>query len=129
MRNTDQKLSSGQFALCGGLGLMMLALGVSYLIAPELVEDLYGVDVPERGRYGMHYAVGVRDLFYGVLILRLTWLRLRRSLAITIGVGILLPLGDACIVLFFEKAGLLAASPHLAGVAMLGVIVQYVKSH
>jgi hypothetical protein len=128
MPNANQELSRGQFAVCGGLGLLMVGLGLSYLIAPELIEDLYGLDIPERGKYGVHYAVGVRDLFYGLLVLTLTRLRLRRSLTIAIGLGIVLPLGDACIVLFHEKAGLLAASPHLAGIIMLGVVFRYVKS-
>lgn len=122
MNRTNQRLSRGQQIVGTGLGLLLLGLGVTYLVVPEFIEHLYGVDVPERGKYGMHYAVGVRDLFYGLLILTLTRLGQRRALAVAIGLGITLPLGDACIVLVHEGAGLMRAWPHLAGVVvMVGV--------
>lgn len=112
MNQADQPLSRGQQRVCAGLGLILLGLGIAYLVAPELIEYLYGVDIPERGKYGMHYAVGVRDLFFGSLILTLTSSGQRRALAIAIGLGIILPLGDAAIVLFHEGAGLATAFPH-----------------
>ena len=122
MNQADQPLSRGQRRVCAGLGLVLLGLGVTYVVAPELIEYLYGVDIPERGKYGMHYAVGVRDLFYGLLLLTLTNSGQRRVLAIAIGLGVILPLGDAAIVLFHEGAGLVAALPHLVGVVgMIGM--------
>ncbi|MFD2573764.1 DUF4267 domain-containing protein [Spirosoma soli] len=116
-----------QLVVSYGVGLLMLALALAYFVAPELIEQLYGVAVPEQGKYSMHYAVGVRDLFYGLLILTLTLLKQQRSLSIAIGLGMVLPLGDATIVLFYEKAGLLRALPHLGGVVMLLVVFLYLK--
>jgi hypothetical protein len=103
----------------------MTALGLMYLVAPELIEQLYGLAIPEQGHYGMHYAVGVRDFAYGLLIFTLTRQKQYQALRASVGIGLLLPIGDACIVLFSESAGLMAASPHLVGIVVLTLVYLY----
>ncbi len=127
MTNPNPPLSRGQRRAGTGLGGLLVGLGLLYGLAPEWIEHLYGLTIPEQNHYGMHYAVGVRDGVYGLLLLVLTVQEQRRALITAIGLAILLPLGDAAIVLFHEGAGLLAASPHLAGLVALTTIWLWVR--
>ncbi|RIV25573.1 DUF4267 domain-containing protein [Fibrisoma montanum] len=126
MGNRDS-LSNGQRLVTAGLGGVLAGLGVAYVVAPELIEQLYGVDVAEQGNYSLHYAIGVRDVCYGLVLLALTGTQQRRALVLVVGLGLLLPLGDACIVVFGQGAALVRALPHLAGVVTLGGVAAYLK--
>lgn len=83
----------------GLIGLGLIFIGIRFLAAPETGERAYGLDFPETADYSFHYIKGIRDLFSGTLILALALLNRRTELALTLGLGTMIPFADLLVVL------------------------------
>lgn len=83
----------------GLIGLGLIFIGVRFLVAPETGERGYGLNFSEDADYAFHYIKGVRDLFCGTLILTLVLWKRRAELALTLGLGAMIPFVDFLVVL------------------------------
>lgn len=88
----------------GLIGLGLIFIGVRFLVAPETGERGYGLNFPEHADYSFHYIKGIRDLFCGTLILTLVLWKRRAELALTLGLGAMIPLVDFLVVLNATKS-------------------------
>lgn len=85
--------------IAGLLGLGMIFIGIRFLAAPETGERDYGLNFSENADYSFHYIKGIRDLFCGTLICALALWKRRAELALTLGLGAMIPAADFLIVL------------------------------
>lgn len=111
-------------AFLTGLGLIFI--GTRFLIAPETAEVGYGIHFNEQGDYSFHYLKGIRDLLSGLLICMLVWSKQTKALAITLLVGIIVPIVDMLIVLGKDYTDITQAIPHIAAIIvcfLLGVVL------
>lgn len=83
----------------GLIGLGMIFIGIRFLAAPEAGERGYGLNFSENADYSFHYIKGIRDLFCGTLILTLALWKRRAVLALTLGLGAMIPFADFLVVL------------------------------
>jgi hypothetical protein len=85
--------------ISGLIGLGLIFIGIRFLAAPEAGERGYGLNFSDNADYSFHYIKGIRDLFCGTLILTLAVWKRRAELALTLGLGAMIPLGDFMVVL------------------------------
>lgn len=83
----------------GLIGLGLTFIGARFLVAPETGERGYGLNFSENADYSFHYIKGIRDLFCGALILSLALWKRRAELALTLGLGAMIPFVDFLVVL------------------------------
>jgi hypothetical protein len=81
------------------IGLGLIFIGIRFLAAPETGERGYGLNFSEHADYSLHYIKGIRDLFCGTLILALALWKRRAELALTLGLGAMIPFVDFLVVL------------------------------
>ena len=79
------------------VGLAMLVIGFRFLSVPQQAARFFGIGSPP-GPFDLHYVVALRDLWVGFLLAGLVGLREWRALALCLGLGSLVCLGDAIIV-------------------------------
>lgn len=85
--------------ISGLAGLGMIFIGIRFLAAPETGERGYGLNFSENADYSFHYIKGIRDLFCGTLILALVLWKRKAELALTLGLGAMIPFVDFLVVL------------------------------
>lgn len=83
----------------GLIGLGLIFIGIRFLAAPEAGERGYRLNFSENADYSFHYIKGIRDLFCGTLILTLALWKRRAELALTLGLGAMIPMVDFLVVL------------------------------
>lgn len=112
------------------IGLGLILIGGRFLIAPEAGERGYGLNFAENGDYSFHYIKGVRDLFSGALIAALAVLGRRSELALTLGLGIMIPAADFLIVLNAPNANRAALWIHgITVITLLALAGWLVRLH
>lgn len=82
----------------GLVGLGLIFIGIRFLAAPEAGERGYGLNFSEHADYSFHYIKGIRDLFCGTLILTLALWQRRAELALTLGLGAMIPFVDFLVI-------------------------------
>lgn len=90
----SKNFESALLIISGLIGLGMVFIGIRFLAAPEAGERGYGLNFSEHTDYSFHYIKGIRDLFCGTLILTLVLWRRRAELALTLGLGAMIPSVD-----------------------------------
>lgn len=83
----------------GMIGLGLIFIGIRFLAAPQTGEGGFGLNFSENADYSFHYIKGIRDLFCGTLILALSLWKRKAELALTLGLGAMIPLADFLIIL------------------------------
>jgi Domain of unknown function (DUF4267) len=96
----------------GLIGLGLIFVGIRFLVAPEAGERGYGLNFSENADYSFHYVKGVRDLFCGLLILAFVLWKRRAELALTLGLGAMIPFVDFLVVLNAPNSNPLALWIH-----------------
>lgn len=77
-------------------GVLLAILGVRYLLMPESAARTFGV--PGRpGGYELHYIIGLRNLWLGLLAIAFATLRQWRALALWFAIGTIVCFADAAI--------------------------------
>lgn len=104
------------------LGIGLIFIGVRFLIAPEAGEHGFGLNFAENGDYSFHRIKGVRDLFSGLLMLVFALLGRRAELAITLGLGSIIPFADFLVLLNAPNSNLANLWIHAAAM-ILGLIL------
>lgn len=111
-----------QWALGLGIvaGLMFLAIGVRFMVAPDAAYDFFGLaDPPGTAELGI--VIGLRDAWLALLVIGLAWWREWRALALLLGLGVLVCLSDTAVAVRSDGWSL-SILPHLgAGAFFAGL--------
>ena len=110
--------------LSGLLGLGIIAIGVRFLLAPRAAAAAYGVAINEEIRGAGVYlsAKGVRDIVSGLVVFLLIAIAGYRVLGAWMLVMILIPIGDAVVVLRSGGSKATAYGVHVATAVVMAVI-------
>jgi hypothetical protein len=81
-------------AICLLGGLLLTVIGMRFLLAPESAARTFGVTTPPAG-HEMHYMVGLRDVWLGLLAVALAALHQWRAVMIWSGMGAVVCFADA----------------------------------
>lgn len=93
-------------------GLALAIIGIRFLTVPHQAARFFGLSNPPRP-FDLHHVVALRDLWLASMLIGLALLREWRALAICLGTGALVCLGDAMIV-SASSARLSAIAFHVA---------------
>lgn len=77
-------------------GLLLTGIGVRYFLVPRSAALTFGV-APGAGGYELHYIIGLRNVWLGLLAMGLAVMRQWRALALWFGLGTIVCLADAAI--------------------------------
>ena len=77
-------------------GVLLTVIGVRYFLTPEGAAHTFGVPRRPEG-YELHYIIGLRNVWLGVLALALALLREWRALALWFALGAFVCFADALI--------------------------------
>jgi len=101
-------------------GLVFLAIGVRFMVAPDAAYDFFGLaDPPSTADLGA--VIGLRDAWLALLLMGLAWWREWRALALLLGLGVLVCLSDT-VVAVRSDGWSLSVLPHLgAGAFFAGL--------
>ena len=109
------KKDSVSFAVTIVLGLGLVLVGVTALVAPKFASTMFGVTVEDSRALVYVYATGLRDVVIGGLLAALALLGAgRRILGMSLIILALIPVGDAIIILLTARErNTMALSVHL----------------
>jgi hypothetical protein len=77
-------------------GVLLTAIGLRYFLAPRSAALAFGVVDPPRG-YELHYVIGLRNVWLGLLAIGFTVLRQWHALMLWFALGTVVCFGDAAI--------------------------------
>jgi len=108
------------FSLLGGL--LLVVIGVRYFLSPLAAARTFGVPGRPAG-FELHYIVGLRNVWLGLLVVGLVVLRQWRGLALWFAIGTTVCFADA-----FLAASSTGRWPHIAfhvacGVGSIGLAI------
>jgi hypothetical protein len=83
-------------AFCLAGGVLLTVIGVRYLLTPEGAARTFGVAAPPVG-HELHYIIGLRNVWLGLLAVALATLREWRALALWFAFGAIVCFADATI--------------------------------
>ncbi len=111
-------------ALSVAAGLALLVIGVRFLTVPHQAARFFGIGA-SPGPFDLHHVIALRDLWLALLLIGLALLREWRALALCLGLGALVCVGDALIVMqssghSSSRSGAIAF--HLASGLYCGVV-------
>lgn len=98
MKWTQTSISRTIFWFSIATGVVLCAIGLRFLIQPETAAGFFGIDRRTPG-IAPHAAIALRDLWLGLILIAFTVLKDWRAIAIWLGLGALVCLGDAAIAL------------------------------
>ncbi len=101
-------------------GVALGVIGVRFLIVPQHAANFFGLTNPP-GRFDLHLMVALRDLWLAGMLVALAVMREWRPLAICLGLGAAVCLGDAAIVAG-SSGRTSAVAFHLASGVYCGVL-------
>jgi Domain of unknown function (DUF4267) len=110
--------------VAGLIGLGIIAIGVRFLLAPRTAAAGYGVAIKEEiGEAGAYLsAKGVRDIASGLVVFLLIAIAGHRVLGWWMLVMILIPIGDAVVVLRSSGSKATAYGVHMTTAVVMAVI-------
>jgi len=106
-------------------GILLVFIGVRFLLNPLGAETGFGIHVPVNGNFSFHYIKGIRDLFSGIIILLLLFVREFRALGVLLLAATIIPAVDFFIV--WNTPDHVGANlyPHLTAVVLAVVLGVY----
>ncbi len=103
-------------------GIALLVIGARFLTVPHQAARFFGIGpAPGLAVFDLHYVIGLRDLWLAGLLIGLALLREWRALAMCLGLGAAVCLGDAMIVAGSSGRGS-AVAFHLASGMYCGAL-------
>lgn len=81
------------------VSLALMALGVVFVVAPELGAAIFGLAPPRGEAAAWPAVVGIRDLAFGLYVLVLLRFATLRAAGIVLAVTALIPLADAALLM------------------------------
>jgi hypothetical protein len=92
------------------LALGIIFVGVRFIVAPSAGAEGFGIPLADAHDLAYGRIKGIRDVFSGVVLLPLLWMRMRSAAAWVFTTAIIVPVTDGFIVLVNNGAG---DVPHL----------------
>ena len=92
------------------LALGIIFVGVRFIVAPSVGAEGFGISLADAHDLAYGRIKGIRDIFSGVVLLPLLWMRMRYAAAWVFTSAIIVPLTDGVIVLVNNGA---SDVPHL----------------
>jgi hypothetical protein len=80
--------------ICIAGGLLLTVIGIRYLIVPKSAAFTFGLSDPP-GAYDLHYIIGVRNIWLGLMAIGLAALHQWRGLALWFGLATIVCFADA----------------------------------
>lgn len=77
-------------------GALLAVIGIRYLLVPKSAAFTFGVAAPPLG-HELHYIIGLRNVWLGLLAIAFAMLREWRALALWFGLGSVVCFADAAI--------------------------------
>ncbi len=75
-------------------GLLLAVIGIRFLLVPESAARTFGIATPPAG-YEMHYLIGLRDIWLGLLAAALAALHQWRAVMLWSGMGAIVCFADS----------------------------------
>jgi len=107
------------------LALGIIFVGVRFIVAPSVGAEGFGIGIIDAHDLAYGRIKGIRDIFSGVVLLPLLWMRMRTATAWVFTTTIIVPVTDGVIVLINNGAG---DVPHLLihwGTAAFMMVTSY----
>jgi hypothetical protein len=83
-------------AICVAAGVLLAVIGIRYLLVPESAARTFGVPARPAG-HELHYVVGLRNLWLGLMAVAFATLRQWLALALWFAMGTVVCFSDAAI--------------------------------
>lgn len=99
------------FWLSIATGAVLFAIGLRFLILPEIAAGFFGIDQSTPGN-APHAAIALRDMWLGLLLIAFAVLQQWRAIALWLGFGAFVCFGDATIAMI-SSGRLLSVSFHV----------------
>lgn len=80
-------------------GLLLLFIGTRFFLSPVTAENDFGISLDTHHDYSFHYIKGARDIFSGLILLFLLWLKEFRALGMILVCSIVIPFTDLMVVI------------------------------
>jgi Domain of unknown function (DUF4267) len=103
-------------------------VGLLLLFHPEAGERFFGFSINEGDSYSFHFTTAIRQIYLGVLILVLLWLRQLKALGFLLVTIPIVPITDFLIVFTAPGGSLLEAFPHLSGLLVIGLGIYFIRN-
>jgi hypothetical protein len=98
-------LSSISYWVTLFVALGIIFVGVRFILAPSPGADGFGIKIIDPHDLAYGRIKGIRDIFSGVVLLPLLWMRMRAATAWVFTAAIIIPMTDGLIVLANNGAG------------------------
>lgn len=109
-------------------GVLLTVIGVRYFLTPEGAARTFGVPARPVG-HELHYIIGLRNVWLGLLVVTFALLREWRALALWFGFGAAVCFADAGIVASSTGRGPQIVFHAVCGVACIGLSVLTWRRH
>lgn len=83
----------------------IIYIGIRFIIDPQVGALGYGIPFESNGDAVYGKIKGVRDIFSGMVLLPLLWMRMRKAVAWVFSAAIVVPAFDFLIILFYNGGG------------------------
>jgi hypothetical protein len=104
------------------LGLAMIFLGGRFFLSPEGATAAFGIHFDANGDYSFHHIKGIRDIFSGILLCALVFMKERRALGVMLLTATIIPVSDMLVVLSKSYNGVQQAMPHIVAIIICSVV-------
>jgi Domain of unknown function (DUF4267) len=115
------------YKLCVMLSIFFFFIGLLLIFNPEEGERFFGLNVDEEDNYSLHFTTAIRQIYLGMIILVLLWLRQLRALGFLLLTIPMIPITDFLIVFTAPDGSLWEAFPHLSGLLVIGLGISLSK--
>lgn len=113
--------------LCVMLSIFFFYVGLLLIFNPGLGERFFGLNLSDGDSYSFHFTTAIRQIYLGMIILVLLWLRQLKALGFLLLTIPLIPITDFLIVFNAPNASLRAAFPHLSGLLVIGLGIYFIR--
>jgi uncharacterized protein DUF4267 len=93
----DRRTSRIVLAVCLAGGALLTLIGIRYVLVPQSAASMFGVP-PRPAGFELHYAVGLRNIWLGLLAMAFAALREWRALALWFAAAVAVCFADGLIV-------------------------------
>lgn len=114
--------------LCVLLSLFFFYVGLLLILDPEAGEHFFGLSLDEGDNYSFHFTTAIRQIYLGMIILILLWLRQLSALGFLLLTIPVVPITDFLIVFTSPGSTPSQAFPHLSGLLVIGLGIYFIRN-
>lgn len=115
--------------LCLVSGVGLLYIGARFFFDPVGAENDFGINTLTQGDFSFHHIKGVRDFFFGCVILLLLLKKEQRILGFILLAGTIIPASDFITVLYYQGHATGHLFAHfIAAIICFGCGISYISA-